>query len=395
MACAGREVVSVAPWNGPILSLRSITAPIALGNTIACRRSGHRCRAAPREVFGEAGLPPGVLSRIDPRQGGGRRRQRAVEHPAVRRLNFTGSTATGRKLAEAAGRHLKRVVLELGGYNPLLVLADADLDYAVDAAAFGAFLHQGQICMSARRIIVERPIANAFLGRLVTKVSRLKVGDPKQPDTIIGPLINEQAMANVKSRVEDAVARGASVLVGGKAEGRCFQPTLLANVPAAAIFAREETFGPVAAVDVVEDAEEAVRRANATSYGLAAGILTGDSERDWPWPASPERDRARQRPAGPRRAADAVRGREGQRLGPLRRPRRPRGVHRAARITSRAAAVRSLSEAGILGAAPAGPPPPLAAVRWALYDGRLNDRSNRKASRDSGPGGRWRERASG
>ncbi len=115
-----------------------------------------------------------------------------AEHPAVRVINFTGSTETGRKLAEAAGRNLKRIVLELGGYNPLIVLADADLEYAVNATTFGAFLHQGQICMSARRIIVERPIADAFVERLTAKTKGLKAGDPKEHDTIIGPLINEQ-----------------------------------------------------------------------------------------------------------------------------------------------------------------------------------------------------------
>ena len=139
-----------------------------------------------------------------------------VENPKVRRINFTGSTAVGRKLAEAAGRNLKRVVLELGGSNPLIVLGDADLDYAVDAAAFGAFMHQGQICMSARRIIVERPIADAFIDRLVAKTNGLKAGDPNEHDTIIGPLITPDALALVKGRVEQAVADGARVLAGGE-----------------------------------------------------------------------------------------------------------------------------------------------------------------------------------
>src|ERR1044072_6149444 len=151
--------------------------------------------------------------------------------PHVRRLIFTGSTATGRKLAEAAGRQLKRVVLELGGYNPLIVLADADMEYAVNATAFGAFLHQGQICMSARKIIVERPIADAFVERLAEKTKTLKAGDPKEPDTIIGPLINEHALATVKGRVDDAVAKGATVLAGGEAAGACYQATLLTDVP--------------------------------------------------------------------------------------------------------------------------------------------------------------------
>jgi acyl-CoA reductase-like NAD-dependent aldehyde dehydrogenase len=197
----------------------------------------------------------------------------------VRRVNFTGSTATGRKLAEAAGRHLKRVVLELGGYNPLIVLADADLDYAVDAATFGAFLHQGQICMSTRRILVEQEIADAFVERLARKAAGLKVGDPKEPDTIIGPLVNQKALLNVKRRVEEAVAGGARILAGGQADGPCFQATLLADVPRDSELARNETFGPVAAVEIVASAEEAVARANDTSYGLAAGILTGDPDR--------------------------------------------------------------------------------------------------------------------
>ncbi|MEO9176442.1 MAG: aldehyde dehydrogenase family protein, partial [Gaiellales bacterium] len=199
--------------------------------------------------------------------------------PKVRRINFTGSTDVGRKIAEAAGRNLKRVVLELGGSNPLIVLADADLDYAVDAAAFGAFLHQGQICMSARRIIVERPIADAFVERLVAKTRGLKTGDPKEHDTIIGPLIDQAAVALVKRRVDQAVSDGARVLAGGEVVGACYQATLLTDVAEGSEFARVETFGPVAAISIVEEAEEAVRLANATSYGLSAGILTGDNDR--------------------------------------------------------------------------------------------------------------------
>ena len=170
-------------------------------------------------------------------------------------------------------------MLELGGYNPLIVLADADLDYAVNATAFGAFLHQGQICMSARRIIVERPIADEFTKRLTEKTKGLKVGDPNEQDTIIGPLINESALDMVKSRVEEAVSKGAKVLAGGEAVGSAFQPTLLADVPEDSDFAKIETFGPVASIEVVDSPEEAVQRANATSYGLASGILTSDTDR--------------------------------------------------------------------------------------------------------------------
>src|SRR5438874_2311792 len=144
------------------------------------------------EIFAEAGLPAGVLNIVTNAPGeAGPIGDELIESPHVRRLNFTGSTGTGRLLAEAAGRQLKRIVLELGGYNPLIVLGDADLDYAVNASAFGAFLHQGQICMSARRIIVERSISDEFVSRLVEKTNGLKAGDPREHDTIIGPVINE------------------------------------------------------------------------------------------------------------------------------------------------------------------------------------------------------------
>jgi acyl-CoA reductase-like NAD-dependent aldehyde dehydrogenase len=167
----------------------------------------------------------------------------------------------------------------MGGKNPLVVLADADLEYAVSAAAFGAYLHQGQICMSARRIIVERPIAEEFSSRLAEKTAGLKLGDPREMDTIIGPLINEDAVATVRRRVEEAVAAGAKVLAGGEAVGSCFQATLLADVPESSELAQQETFGPVAAIEVVDSAEAAIERANATSYGLSSGIITSDPDR--------------------------------------------------------------------------------------------------------------------
>jgi acyl-CoA reductase-like NAD-dependent aldehyde dehydrogenase len=277
-------VGAIAPWNAAlILSARSIAAPLALGNTVVLKPS----ELSPYvggllwgEIFSEAGLPAGVLNVVTHAPGeAGPIGDALVEDPRVRVINFTGSTETGRRLAEAAGRHLKRVVLELGGYNPLIVLRDADLEYAVNATAFGAFLHQGQICMSARRIIVERPIAEEFTARLAEKTKGLKVGDPKEQDTIIGPLINESALQMVKERVDDAVAKGAKVLAGGNAQGSCYEATLLADVPAESDFARHETFGPVAAIEIVDDADEAVERANATTYGLSSGILTSDADK--------------------------------------------------------------------------------------------------------------------
>jgi len=277
-------VGAIAPWNAAlILSARAIAAPLALGNTVVLKPSEWSPQVGGLlwgEVFAEAGLPEGVLNVVTHAPGEAQPiGDELVENPSVRRLNFTGSTATGRKLAEAAGRQLKRVVLELGGYNPLIVLADADLEYAVNATTFGAFLHQGQICMSARRIIVERPVAEEFVARLAEKTRGLKVGDPKEPDTIIGPVINGDALGTIKARVDAAVRSGAKVLAGGAAEGACFQPTLLADVPADSEFANNETFGPVAAIEVVDSAEEAVERANATAYGLSSGIITTDTDR--------------------------------------------------------------------------------------------------------------------
>jgi acyl-CoA reductase-like NAD-dependent aldehyde dehydrogenase len=277
-------VGAIAPWNAAlILSARSIAGPLALGNTVVLKPSELSPYAGGLlwgEIFAEAGLPDGVLNIVThDRAGAAAVGEELVENPRVRRINFTGSTATGRKLAEAAGRHLKRVVLELGGQNPLIVLADADLEYAVNAAAFGAYLHQGQICMSARRIIVERPIAEKFTAALAEKVSGLGVGDPREPTTIIGPLISPAALETVSRRVDEVVKAGAKVLAGGSAEGACYRATLLADVPRDSEFAQVETFGPVAAIEVVESADEAVAAANATSYGLASGVLTSDPDR--------------------------------------------------------------------------------------------------------------------
>jgi len=277
-------VGAIAPWNAAlILSARAISAPLVLGNTVVLKPSEWSPVAGGLlwgEIFAEAGLPSGVLNVVTHAPGeAGPIGDEFTSHSAVRRINFTGSTGTGRKLAEAAGRNLKRILLELGGFNPLIVLGDADLEYAVNASAFGAFLHQGQICMSARKIIVERSIADEFSERLAAKTKTLKAGDPSEHDTIIGPLISDDALATVKARVDDAVAKGARLLAGGEAVGSCYQATLLADVPDDAELARLETFGPVAAIDVVDTAEAAVARANATDYGLSAGILTSDPNR--------------------------------------------------------------------------------------------------------------------
>lgn len=277
-------VGAIAPWNASlILSGRAIVGPLALGNTVVLKPSEdspYTGGAVWAEIFAEAGLPPGVLNVVTHAPGeAGMVGGELMAHPLVRRINFTGSTATGRRLAETAGRHLKRMVLQLSGQNPLLVLADADLDYAVDAAAYGAFVHQGQICMCVRRIYVERAIAEDFTRRFVDKVQSLPTGDPLHPDTVVGPVINKWALALIDRRVDEAVALGARVLVGGTARPPCYPATVLTDVPEGAEIAVEETFGPVVILQIVEDAQQAIALANDSQFGLTASILTGDTQR--------------------------------------------------------------------------------------------------------------------
>jgi acyl-CoA reductase-like NAD-dependent aldehyde dehydrogenase len=197
----------------------------------------------------------------------------------VRSINFTGSAAVGRILAARAGQSLKRIVLELGGFNPMLVMADANVDEAVAAATFGAFFHQGQICMNTRKIYVERPIAEAFTTKLVARADGLKSGDPSEQGVVIGPLIHDKAVESVKARVGEAVAAGARVLTGGSAEGRVYRPTILVDVPDTVAAFREETFGPVLIVETVDSVDEAMAGISDTRYGLAASIFSGDRER--------------------------------------------------------------------------------------------------------------------
>ena len=274
-------VAGIAPWNAPlILSLRSICMPIAYGNTVVLKPSTESATAGGvmlAEVFHEAGFPQGVFNLVTNGPGvSGDIGDEFIENPLVRRINLTGSSEAGRYLAEKAGRYLKRVALELGGQNPMIVLDDADIDAAVNAAAFGGFLHQGQICMSTRRIIITKNIASEFTDKFVAKVSTFKVGNPKEHDTIIGPLINQRQLELVIESVEKAVQNGASILCGGKAEGPCYQPTVLSNVKPGSEFACEETFGPVVSIMVVDSEEKAVVLANETKYGLSAAVFTND-----------------------------------------------------------------------------------------------------------------------
>jgi acyl-CoA reductase-like NAD-dependent aldehyde dehydrogenase len=277
-------VAGISPWNGAhVLAWRTVVNPVAFGNTVVLKPSEEAPVSAGllvAEIMAEAGFPPGVINVITHAPGEATPvADEFFSRPEVRCINFTGSSATGRILAERAGRALKRCVLELGGYNPLIVLSDADLDYAVEATAFAAFFHSGQICMNARKVLVERPVYNAFITRLTARAQALPAGDPADPGTVIGPLITPAALARVASDVDEAVAAGAKVLAGGSADGPCYRPTILAEVPAGARIHSEETFGPVLVAQPVQDADEAVAIANSTRYGLSAGLITSDNQR--------------------------------------------------------------------------------------------------------------------
>ena len=204
-----------------------------------------------------------------------------VRHPTPRVMSFTGSSAVGRQIARLSAESpiLKRLELELGGNTPFVVLADADLDYAVDAAAFGRFLHQGQICMSINRVIVVDSIYQAFVDRFATRVRSLKYGDPSKPDTFVGPIINRRQLEHLQKHIADARKSGLKALVEGDPQGLVLPPHVFADVPNDHPLAKDELFGPVAPVVRARDDEYALRLANATEYGLSSAIVTRDGER--------------------------------------------------------------------------------------------------------------------
>ena len=271
-------VVGIAPWNAPvILSARAVATPLAYANTVVLKASEvcPRTHGAVVRALFDAGLPPGVINLItNAPEDAADVVDELIAHPATRRINFTGSTKVGRIIAEKAGRHLKRVLLELGGKAPMLVLADADLDRAAAAASFGAFFHQGQICMSTERVIADRAVADALAEKLAHRARALPVGDPREASTAIGPLIDDAAMQRVTGLVEDAVAKGATALSGGEPDGPCFPPTVLSGVRPDMRVYSEESFGPLLAIVAVDGPDEAVRVANDSEYGLSAAVFS-------------------------------------------------------------------------------------------------------------------------
>ncbi|NKJ04689.1 aldehyde dehydrogenase [Rhizobium sp. SG741] len=274
--------LAIAPWNAPvILATRAIAMPIACGNTVILKAS-EQCPGTQRLIataLTEAGLPAGVINVItNAPEDAPRIVEALIAHPAVRRVNFTGSTKVGKIIAELSGKHLKPALLELGGKAPLVVLEDADIDGAVNAAIFGAFMHQGQICMSTERIIVHQAIADAFVAKLAARASALPAGDPRG-HVVLGSLISLDAAKKMEELIADAQAKGAKLIAGGKRSGTVVEATLLDFVtPDMRVYA-EESFGPVKPIIRVASEDEAVRIANDTEYGLSSAVFSRDVQR--------------------------------------------------------------------------------------------------------------------
>lgn len=287
LAMAVREpagvVLGIAPWNAPvILGTRAIATPLACGNTVILKASEicPRTHSLIIEALEEAGMPEGVVNLVtNAPEDAGEIVGALIDHPAVRRINFTGSTAVGRIIAERAARNLKPVLLELGGKAPFIVLEDADLDEAVKAAAFGAFFNQGQICMSTERIILTEAIADKFVEKFRVKATNLVAGNPRSANTPLGSVIDIKTTKMVSDLVNDAVLKGGVVLSGGAGEGVFVSATVVDRVTADMRLYAEESFGPIVAIIRVKNEEEAIRIANDSEYGLAAAVFTGDAAR--------------------------------------------------------------------------------------------------------------------
>jgi vanillin dehydrogenase len=273
-------IAGIAPFNSPfLLSMKKIVYAFATGNTFILKPSEETpvSGALIADLFQEAGLPPGVLNVVPgiPAEVG----DLLIADPRVKMITFTGSTRTGRHLASEAAKHLKKFTLEMGGKSPLIVLKDADLDYAVDAAAFGIFLHQGQVCMANSKVIVEAPLFNDFIERFKAKTATIKVGDPRDPQTVIGSLIRAHQCDFVDGQLKDATEKGAKVVLGGTHEGQFYHPTVLTGVTPDMRIYHEESFGPVVSLIRADDSEDALRIANDTEYGLAAAVITNDMQK--------------------------------------------------------------------------------------------------------------------
>ncbi len=287
LAMAFREpvgvVLGIAPWNAPvILGVRAVAMPLACGNTVVLKASEvspgvHRLIG---QCLAEAGLGDGVVNVVTNAPEDAQAIVEAlIGHTAVRRVNFTGSTRVGRVIAQIAARHLKRTLLELGGKAPLIILDDADLDEAVKAAAFGAYMNQGQICMSTERIVIDESVADAFVEKFAAKAKSLPSGDPRKGEVVLGSLVAPQAADRVNALIADSIAKGAKLVCGGVMPGTILPATILDHVTPNMRIYGEESFGPVVTVVRVGSTDEAVRVANDTEYGLAAAVFGRDISR--------------------------------------------------------------------------------------------------------------------
>ncbi|CUX36670.1 Vanillin dehydrogenase [Agrobacterium fabrum str. J-07] len=287
MAMALRQpagvVLSMAPWNAPvILGVRSIATPLACGNTVVMKTSElcPRTHALIIEAVASAGLPKGVLNAIsNAPEDAAKIVETLIAHPAVRRVNFTGSTRVGRVIAETAGRYLKPALLELGGKAPFIVLDDADIDAAVSAAAFGAYMNQGQICMSTERIIVLDSIADTFVDAFAKKAASLTAGDPREGKTPLGSLVSAEAASRIRALVDDAVSKGARRVAGGGGDGTMLDAIAVDGVTPAMRLYSEESFGPVVSIIRAGSIDEAVSIANESEFGLSAAVFGRDQAR--------------------------------------------------------------------------------------------------------------------
>jgi benzaldehyde dehydrogenase (NAD) len=287
LAMALREpvgvVLGIAPWNAPIiLGVRAIAVPLACGNAVILKASEicPKMHGLIIEAFAEAGFPPGVVNLVtNAPQDAGAVVGALIDHKAVKRINFTGSTAVGRIIARRAADNLKPCLLELGGKAPLIVLDDADLDEAVKAAAFGAFMNQGQICMSTERIIVVESVAADFNRRFAAKVQSMPTGDPREGKTSLGAVVDRKTVTHVNALIGDATAKGAKLLTGGQADSVLMPATVVDGVTSTMNLYRDESFGPVVAIIRAKDEADAIRFANDSEYGLSAAVFTRDTAR--------------------------------------------------------------------------------------------------------------------
>ncbi|MFD3440778.1 aldehyde dehydrogenase family protein [Streptomyces sp. NPDC058685] len=271
----------ISPFNFPfLLSIKSVAPALALGNAVVLKPHQNTpiCGGSlVGKLFEDAGLPPGVLNVVitDIAEIG----DALLEHPVPRAISFTGSDKVGRHVATVCAASFKRAILELGGNSALIVLDDADIDYAVDAAVFSRYVHQGQVCMAANRVLVDRSVEKEFTEKFVAKVRTLKVGDPSDPTTHIGPLINSQQADAVTALVDQTVEAGATALLHGGAEGNLVSPSVLTGIATDSPILGQEIFGPVALIVPFDGEDEAVRIANDTPYGLSGAVHTADIER--------------------------------------------------------------------------------------------------------------------